>query len=570
MKNKKNICEEKETVQKPQKKNFFIRWKENMEDWHEWAGDHQDLLSWNLQAGCRKLWKSFQKNAETSRRKRTMHKTFRESDYALGQLILFLGICMRNLGYNMKEKLHLRRKDRAYTQAARRSWMEEVRLHPVLFLGVAVSAAALCAALSLYTHANTVTYDGVELGNVANMKILTAAVEDLEGITRSTLKNENYAVDLSLLESNGRWIPRRELETGEELESQLSEQLGDVAYGYALFVNGEPIAATTFPGALEELLEQLKNVYRTADTVDCYFEEDVEIRQEYVDSKYMMNLGYIAEVMNATKAGEITYTVQAGDVPGTIAENAGVSLDDLKSMNRGYDWSVLHVGDVLTISNAVPYLTVVNVERQNYVQDVPYSVQYEDDDDMYQGDYKVLSAGVFGKADVAANVTYINGVETSRQVVASTTLIDPVTETQARGTVPRPSWFPTGSFRWPCSGKVTSRFGHRNTGIPGATTNHQGIDIGNYSGTPIYAADGGTVVTAGWGGNSWGYLVTIDHGNGYMTYYGHNSKVIVHTGDHVYKGQQIALMGMTGVASGPHCHFGIKLNGTFVDPQNYL
>lgn len=154
-------------------------------------------------------------------------------------------------------------------------------------------------------------------------------------------------------------------------------------------------------------------------------------------------------------------------------------------------------------------------------------------------------------------------------MVASVTLSEPVTETQARGTIPRPTWFPTGSFRWPCNGTITSYFGRRNTGIRGASTYHEAIDIANSYGTPIYASDGGTVTYSGWRGG-YGYLVIIDHGNGYQTYYGHNSSLIVSTGEHVYKGQQIARMGSTGVSSGNHCHFGILINGTFVNPLNYL
>ena len=227
------------------------------------------------------------------------------------------------------------------------------------------------------------------------------------------------------------------------------------------------------------------------------------------------------------------------------------------------------MGDVLTISNAVPYLTVKNVERQNYIQDVPYEIEYEDDDSMYQGEYKVLSEGVFGKRDVSANVTYINGEETQREVVSSSLLSQPVTELQKRGTKERPSWFPTGSFGWPCNGVITSRFGYRNTGIPGASTYHEGIDIANGKGTPIYASDGGTVTHSGWSGG-YGYLVIIDHGNGYQTYYGHNSALLVSVGDHVYKGQQIAKMGSTGVSSGSHCDFRIKYNGTFLNPLNFL
>ena len=231
--------------------------------------------------------------------------------------------------------------------------------------------------------------------------------------------------------------------------------------------------------------------------------------------------------------------------------------------------TTLIMDDELTISNAVPYLTVVNVERQRYVTDVPFEVEYEDDNSMYQGDYKVLSPGEYGKADVTANVTYINGEETNRETVASVTLADPVTELQARGTIPRPSWFPTGSFRWPCYGTLTSYFGYRRAPTKGASSNHGAIDIANGYGTPIYASDGGTVIASGWQGGL-GYAVTIDHGNGFQTIYGHNSSLMVSVGEHVYKGQQIARMGSTGISTGNHCHFAVKYYGTYVDPLNYL
>ena len=142
---------------------------------------------------------------------------------------------------------------------------------------------------------------------------------------------------------------------------------------------------------------------------------------------------------------------------------------------------------------------------------------------LYQGDYKVTSKGEYGKADVMAKATYVNGEETERTILSSVTLKEPVTEYRLRGTKARPTWLPTGSFRWPTSGRITSYFGGRKS--PGCigSTNHKGIDIAVPRGTPIYAADGGTVTYAGWmSGN--GYLVEINHGNGYVTRYGHNSR----------------------------------------------
>lgn len=462
--------------------------------------------------------------------------------------------------FSDRRKLFIRLGDK------RRHFFEEIKLHPAIFLSSAVVIAAAATVLSLYTLGAEVSYDGQSLGVVSSRHAAEKVVAELEDITRQTTGDSAYAVDTAELAVETGVYPRRELLSHDEFQEELGDALGQVEYAYVLYVDGEKIVATTRSGALEDLLEQLKLGYETADTVNAYFVEDVEIRQEYVESSYVMNLGYIAEKLNETKEGEVTYTVTAGDSYYSIAADYDMSMEDLMKLNEGYDPKILRVGDVLTISNAVPYLTVVNVERQRYVQDVAYQVEYTDDASMYQGEYKTTSPGVYGKADITANVTYINGEETEREVVASVTLSQPVTEQQLRGTKERPTWYPTGSFSWPCNGVLTSRFGYRS--LLGSTY-HSGIDIGNSYGTSIYASDGGTVTYSGWMGG-YGYLIIIDHGNGYQTYYGHNSSLVAAKGEKVHKGQLIARMGSTGRSTGNHCHFGIKLNGTFLNPLNYL
>ena len=118
-----------------------------------------------------------------------------------------------------------------------------------------------------------------------------------------------------------------------------------------------------------------------------------------------------------------------------------------------------------------------------------------------------------------------------------------------------------GGYIWPVDSRyITSTVGGRNSPGGVGSTNHKGIDIANSYGAPVYAADGGTVTYAGWMGG-YGYLVQISHGNGYVTYYGHNSSLLVSVGDHVYKGQQIARVGSTGNSTGNHCHFEMQYNG---------
>lgn len=122
---------------------------------------------------------------------------------------------------------------------------------------------------------------------------------------------------------------------------------------------------------------------------------------------------------------------------------------------------------------------------------------------------------------------------------------------------------------WPTDGtEITSEFGLRDSPTAGASSDHRGIDIGITEGTNVYACEAGTVTTAGWS-DSAGNWVVIDHGNGYVSKYMHNSQVLVSAGDTVEKGQTIALSGNTGISTGPHLHFQIEYNGTAVDPLSF-
>ena len=128
----------------------------------------------------------------------------------------------------------------------------------------------------------------------------------------------------------------------------------------------------------------------------------------------------------------------------------------------------------------------------------------------------------------------------------------------------------SGSWLRPCAyTMVTSPFGNRNTGIAGASTYHQGIDLGAPEGTPIYASRTGVVTTATYG-KSAGYYVSINHGDGFSSIYMHMTRYVVSKGQAVSAGQLIGYVGSTGVSSGPHLHFGISYNGKYVNPANYV
>ncbi len=127
-----------------------------------------------------------------------------------------------------------------------------------------------------------------------------------------------------------------------------------------------------------------------------------------------------------------------------------------------------------------------------------------------------------------------------------------------------------GQLSHPIPGaRITSGFGYRVAPTAGATSRHDGIDYGAGTGTPIYAADSGTVITATYNSARGNYIV-INHGNGMQTWYQHCSAMYVSAGQTVSRGQNIAAVGSTGIVTGPHLHFEVHIGGVPVNPLGYI
>lgn len=126
-----------------------------------------------------------------------------------------------------------------------------------------------------------------------------------------------------------------------------------------------------------------------------------------------------------------------------------------------------------------------------------------------------------------------------------------------------------GSLIWPTdSTYITSDFGNRDAPTAGASTNHQGLDIGAAAGTPIYAAASGTIELAT-SNSSYGNYVMVNHGSGTTTVYAHMESMTVSSGQYVTQGQIIGYVGSTGITTGPHLHYEVRVDGTRVDPSQY-
>ena len=496
-----------------------------------------------------------------------VRRRFPESNSSYRQLQLLLAGCMpllrqkmMGLGYRIRSffsKLAVK---------ARGGASNHRLIQAAVFLAAGLVLTVFAANKVLYTTATTLSFEGRELGTVASEEEAQAAVERVEASISQAL-GTRYSLEPDKLSYTTGLAYRGALVDEADLEEALSQSLRVVEHGYSLYVNGVYLGSTQTKGAFEELLDQVAADYRNENTLSIDFVEGVEIVECDLPVEEFTNLADVALLLNSEKDGEVTYTVEAGDCWSVIAQDNNMTNGDLLRLNPGYDIDRLQIGDVLVISNAVPYLTVRATQMEYYEEDIPYEIEYRDDNTMWEGDTKVISKGEYGRSNTVARVTYEGVNEVEREIVSQDIFLEPVTEIQARGTLERPTWAPTGSFRWPTSGSITSRYGYRN--IFGGSSFHGGVDIANSYGTDIVAADGGIVIYAGWM-SGYGYLVQIDHQNGYVTYYGHNSSLLVSVGDKVFKGQHIAEMGSTGRSTGNHCHFEVRINGERTNPLNYL
>lgn len=207
-------------------------------------------------------------------------------------------------------------------------------------------------------------------------------------------------------------------------------------------------------------------------------------------------------------------------------------------------------------------LQVTTVERTVQDEVVPYEQVQVEDPERYVDEAPVVTPGSDGLSRVTREVTCLNGEVQSVDVVDTQVLKAAVDEVTTVGAKERPEYI------WPASGRISSKFGPRNIAV--GSKNHKGIDIAASYGSDIVAAKAGTVIYSQWNSSGYGYLVKIEHEDGDVTYYAHNSSLTVSVGDEVQQGDVIAKAGSTGRSSGTHCHFEIRVDGTPVNPLDYL
>lgn len=240
----------------------------------------------------------------------------------------------------------------------------------------------------------------------------------------------------------------------------------------------------------------------------------------------------------------IIYTIKPGDTLGSIGAAYKITVDALRYANNLDETALLKVGQELSIPP---------------VEGVVHTVKKGDTVSSLSKKYEVPAQAIVDFNYLFEPFTLTVG---EKIVIPEAKIPPPPPKILYSLPVPKsgpagPSG--SGQFVWPVVSRFVTQY---------FTYYHNGIDIGGYS--PIYASDGGRVVTAGW--NPWGlgYYIQINHGNGFVTIYGHLSRIEVTVGQDVVRGQVIGQTGNTGNSFGTHLHFTIQQNGRYVNPLSFL
>lgn len=453
--------------------------------------------------------------------------------------------------------------------------------HWIAPIAACIGVYLLAKSYAGQTYILRLEYNGEEIGYISDESIFNQAKNAMKG----RLAGETDAAPADIL-PHYELIPRK----GEPLLSV--DRLTDIlirssgnelveADGLYLETSAgsnrmELLGAVTDGAELLHYLDSFKEQFRTTTMRDARIEflKKIQLKPGLYPVSAVRPVGELKALLSEEERGEAYYTVVAGDTPLRIAEKNGISVADLQAMNPQVNLEVsLFPGDELLVSRSVPKLGVKITATERYRESIEFEIQQETVPSQNVGWTNLKQEGREGIREYTAEVVYVDGQETERNVVDRKVIREPVPQILQVGgnrplqVVPKTSsgTLPSGTFAWPTSG---GRIGPGFMGYYG----HTGSDIsfsGCY-GTPVYASAAGTVVKVQYGTTGYGYHIVVDHGGGIQTLYAHCSELYVSVGQQVSQGQQIGAIGRTGNATGPHLHFEVRNNGTAVDAARYL
>ena len=446
-------------------------------------------------------------------------------------------------------------------------------------VGPTAACVVLLLTVSAWMHTDfclSLAYQGQQLGYIDN----EGTYEQAAAMAKERVVNVDNSFSVEAVPALAVTVQGNNavLDNAELCDAILRTAGDSIAEATGLYVDGKFVGAMESADELNGLLEGIKDGYydRNDPNQRAEFVQPVDMLEGLFPALTVVDGNTIRDKLTSEAVVKKTYTVQSGDTLSQIASKNDMTTAELRNMNPAYaSTDMVHIGDVLTVQRPQPFLQVRVIKTIYYSEKIAYNTQYKQNTSKPVTYSKVLTKGEEGSRDIVAEVTYLDGLESNRQIIQSTVTKEPVTRVVERGTqrVQSSSGFEvvqgdgqtTGTMIWPVP--ICHNMSR------GFSSGHRALDIANgpvtVRGKPAIAADGGKVIYAGWYGG-YGNMVKIQHSNGLITLYAHLQSIRVVKGQDVTQGQTVGLIGSTGNSTGPHLHFEVWRNGVRVNPLNYV
>lgn len=423
-------------------------------------------------------------------------------------------------------------------------------------------------------YALAVQVNGETVGYVANEDVFDTAREDV-------MERISYAgsdkTELTIEPSYTIAVAHHMLDENEMADAIIQSAGDQIGEGTALYLDGELTAVCSDGDALRAYFTSRLEPYEVPDdpNVSVGFNKQVTLEDGLYFKDSLQDYADVEKALSDVKQAQKVYTVKTGDTLWDIAHKNDLTFRELCALNTNFkgeplnEKSSIREGDELIVTKEEAALEVRVTRIETREEEVAFAIETTKSNEYTKGTTKVLQEGQNGLRRVTfQNVYDTNNVLVEQTILSTEVIKEPVNKKVVQGTkkVKSSTKFITGSgqFIWPVPNyRYCSRwYGGR----------HRGVDICAPAGTPIYASAGGTITKAGYNkagaGTGYGYSVIINHGGGYSSVYAHCLSLTVSAGQTVKQGQLIGYVGSTGRSTGNHCHFEIRLNGSYIPPQN--
>lgn len=423
-------------------------------------------------------------------------------------------------------------------------------------------------------YALAVQVNGETVGYVANEDVFDTAREDV-------MERISYAgsdkTELTIEPSYTIAVAHHMLDENEMADAIIQSAGDQIGEGTALYLDGELTAVCSDGDALRAYFTSRLEPYEVPDdpNVSVGFNKQVTLEDGLYFKDSLQDYADVEKALSDVKQAQKVYTVKTGDTLWDIAHKNDLTFRELCALNTNFkgeplnEKSSIREGDELIVTKEEAALEVRITRIETREEEVAFAIETTKSNEYTKGTTKVLQEGQNGLRRVTfQNVYDTNNVLVEQTILSTEVIKEPVNKKVVQGTkkVKSSTKFITGSgqFIWPVPNyRYCSRwYGGR----------HRGVDICAPAGTPIYASAGGTVTKAGYNkagaGTGYGYSVIINHGGGYSSVYAHCLSLTISAGQTVKQGQLIGYVGSTGRSTGNHCHFEIRLNGSYIPPQN--